>query len=126
MSGLYDIQGVATKTVDEIVYTGITMELSPERWEAFRATIGPDLMANMVPNVPPGLTIYFAASGELHSLAMEGPEINIEVLFHDWTDLTGSKMAELGDASRPPHAKQKSWDLPMDEALIKYITKLTQ
>lgn len=102
------------------------MQLSPERWQAFSATIGPELMANMVPNYVPDLTVYFAPSGELHSLAMTGPEINIEVVFHDWTELTGAKLTELDDVARPPHEKQASWDLPLDEALIRYITTLTQ
>jgi hypothetical protein len=126
LSGLYDIQGVATKTVDGITYTGIRMQLNPQRWGAFRSTVGPRLMANMVPNISPDLTVYFAFSGELHSVDMEVPDVNVEILFHDWTDLAASRMAELDDARRPPHAKQQRERLPVDEALIKYITKLTQ
>jgi hypothetical protein len=126
LSGIYDIRGVTTKTVKGTTYDGITMLLNDDRWEVFSATVGPELMANMVPNFTPEMTIYFAPSGELHSLALQGPEINIEVLFHDWTDMTGAKLAELDDVRRPPHSKQKSWDLPLDEALIKYITMLTQ
>lgn len=126
LSGLYDIQGVVPKKVGGITYRGIEMKLSPDRWQAFTATVGPELMANMAPNASPNLTIYFAPSGELHSLAMTGPEINIEVLFYDWTDMKGAKVTELDDAMRAPHSKQQSWDMPIDEALLKYITTLTQ
>jgi hypothetical protein len=123
---VFDIQGVVTKMVDEVTYTGVDMDLNQTKWDAFRASIGSDLVVNLPANTYTDVTVFFGPSGELHSVEGVASGVTVQILFYDWTDLTGSSLSEMDDARRPPHAAQELLDLPIDEATINYIARLTK
>jgi hypothetical protein len=125
LSSIFDIQGVVTKTVNGVTYTGIDMDLNLTRWNTFRGSIGANLVTNLPASTVTDVTLFFGPAGELHSMDMLA-QIDVQILFYDWTDLTGSNLAQMDDARRPPHAAQQLWTVSMDEAMLRYIARLTQ
>lgn len=122
---LFDIVGVTTKTVNGVTYTGIEMDTNNARWDAFRASVGPQLLVNLPATTATKVTLFFGPAGELHSLEMLAA-IDVQVLFHDWTDLTGARATEIDGVRRAPHAAQQRWNVPIDEAMLRYIARLTR
>lgn len=123
---LFQIKGVSSTTVDGVTYQGIEMELEQDKWEACRAMVRPLLTTDLPQGFWPYVTMYFGPSGELHSLLLKGADIDIAILYYDWTDLVGDRLAEMQDARRLPHADQEKWDEPVDGATLRYLVQLTE
>lgn len=125
LSSLLTITGTTTKTVDGVTYDGIEMSLSAADWDAYRASIDNTLIVNLPQDTFTQITLYFDPQGRLHSIESTGVGVNAELLFYDWTNLSGN-LTEMQDARREPHAGQEQWDMPLDEATLKYIAQITR
>lgn len=123
LTEVYDISGTKTNVLDGVSYPGIDLTVNSANWDIYKTTIGTNVIASVPAALPAALTVFFGPSGDLRFIETRTPKVNVEMVFYDWTDLS-AKVAELDDMRIAPHARQERWDVPVDEALFRYLARL--